>query len=60
MKRLLRVLVLSGAVAMLAAPVFADDGPGGSDPIPPCSNPAPASNGTTAAVIAILLGYLGL
>lgn len=62
MKQSLRYLVLSGALLLMAAPVFAD-GPGGNDPPPPNSaavNVTGASNGTPAAVIEALLLYLGL
>jgi hypothetical protein len=74
MKKFLRWLVLSGALALMAAPVFADGsgGPGGSNP-PPTSgsgsgsttptatgNSSTTGSAATAGVIATLLSLLGL
>jgi len=62
MKKTLRFLVLSAALATMAVPVFADGGPGSGDPLPPgtpTSN-SNASSSTTATIVAILLGYLGI
>lgn len=62
MKKALRYLVLSAALAVIAVPVFADGGPGSGDPLPPGSptSNSTASGNSTAAIVAILLGYLGL
>jgi hypothetical protein len=57
MKKTLRVVILSGALTLLASPVFA--GPGGTDPPPP--PPPPGTQlVTVATAVAAVLGYLGL
>lgn len=65
MNKNLRILVLSGVMALATAPVFAD-GPGGTDP-PPSPPPTGGSTsstssigGETSAVILALLSALGL
>jgi hypothetical protein len=62
MKKTLRFLVLSAALAVMAVPVFADGGPGSGDPLPPGSptGTSTATGNSTAAIVAVLLGYLGL
>lgn len=63
MNKSLRLLVLSGAIALSAAPVFAD-GPGGTDPPPTNGNSVSVGTVTgsssTDAFITALLAYLGL
>jgi hypothetical protein len=61
MKKATRILVLSGALALSAAPVFAG-GPGGTDPPPPTpQSPVSAgTNSTTTGIVAAVLAYLGL
>lgn len=66
MSKTLRVAVLSGALMVLACPVFAQSGsdPGGGDPPPPPPNSgnsaAVTTSSATATAIATLLAYLGL
>ena len=62
MKKATRYLVLSGVLALSAAPVFAG-GPGGTDPPPPVQGPttkAGTTSTTTSGVLDALLAYLGL
>jgi hypothetical protein len=62
MNKALRVAVLSGALALLTSPVFAQfaSDPGGGDPPPPPSNGAMTTSTTTSIAIATLLAYFGL
>jgi len=70
MRKYLRLLVLSGALALMASPVFADSGPGGSNPPPgggtgggtgtgPGITAAPSSS-ATVITLETLLAWLGL
>ncbi|MGA7522531.1 MAG: hypothetical protein WBW84_08605 [Acidobacteriaceae bacterium] len=60
MKKATRYLVLFGALALSAAPVFAT-GPGGTDPPPPPSNqPVNGTSSTGTGLVAAILAYLGL
>ncbi|HEY1810050.1 MAG TPA: hypothetical protein VGG42_15910 [Acidobacteriaceae bacterium] len=68
MKKATRYLVLCGALALSAAPVFAV-GPGGGDPPPPptqkagtlgTSGTTGTSSTTTTDIVGALLTYLGL
>lgn len=74
MKKAMRLLVFSGALALMASPVFADGGSGsgngsgpgqGTNPPPPPTNTSTTStstSGTTIIVTEILtvLGAVGL
>jgi len=75
MKKAMRLLVFSGALALMASPVFADggsgsgngSGPGGTVPPPPPTNTtttttSTGTSGTTIIVTEILtvLGAVGL
>jgi hypothetical protein len=62
MNKVLRVVVLSGALSLLTCPVFAQSGdPGGGDPPPPPPNNSSMTTATTTTTaIATLLAYFGL
>jgi hypothetical protein len=55
MKKTFRVAVLSTALALCAAPVFAD--PGGNDPPPPSQNHSALTTGSI--ILAILTSIAG-
>lgn len=66
MTKSLRLLALSGTLALLVSPAFAGSapGPGGSDPAPGSGSTVVAttngSNSSTTTVIQTILAYLGL
>lgn len=68
MKKSLRLLVLSGVLALMASPVFADGGPGSVTPPSGggngggsgTTNSSMTTSSATATTLATLLAYLGL